>query len=79
MYLGKGVSGRFTVPGLKMKKKKRKNNLTKKWDEDEVEYVAKKSARDEERYVTFLRIENLVEVPCEQKIEIKEGILNCAS
>merc|ERR1712109_205510 len=26
---GKGVSGRFTVPGLKMKKKKRKNNLTK--------------------------------------------------
>jgi len=46
---GKGVSGRFTVPGLKMKKKKRKNNLTKKWDEDEVEYVAKKSARDEER------------------------------
>lgn len=46
---GKGASGRFTVPGLKVKKKKRKNALTKKFDEDEVEYVAKKTARDENR------------------------------
>ena len=32
---GKGLNGRFTVPGLKARKKKRKNALTKKYDEDE--------------------------------------------
>ena len=42
------------MPGLKVKKKKRKNALTKKFDEDEVEYVAKKTARDEQRYVKFI-------------------------
>ena len=47
---GKGASGRFTVPGLKVKKKKRKEKLTKKWDEEpEVEYEPKKRARDEDR------------------------------
>ena len=30
---GKGVSGKFTVPGLKVKKKKRKNKLGKAFDE----------------------------------------------
>merc|ERR1711997_334242 len=46
---GKGLNGRFTVPGLKGKKKRKKNTLTKKWDEDEPEYVVKKTARDEDR------------------------------
>lgn len=47
---GKGASGRFTVPGLKVKKKKRAPKLGKKWDEDsEPEYEPKKSARDEDR------------------------------
>merc|ERR1712072_1603371 len=46
---GKGMNGRFTVPGLKAKKKRKKNALTKKFDEDEVEYVAPKTQRDEAR------------------------------
>lgn len=48
---GKGASGRFTVPGLKAKKKKRKaQKLGKKWDEDEEpEYEPKKRARDDDR------------------------------
>jgi len=47
---GKGASGRFTLPGLKVKKKKRAQKLGKKWDNDsEPEYEPKKSARDEER------------------------------
>jgi len=34
MFLGKGASGRFTLPGLKGRKKKKRsaNTLTKKWD-----------------------------------------------
>ena len=46
---GKGASGRFTVPGLKAKKKpKNKNKLTKKWDEEqEPDYIPKKTAREE--------------------------------
>jgi len=47
---GKGASGRFTLPGLKVKKKKRAQKLGKKWDNDsEPEYEPKKSARDEDR------------------------------
>lgn len=47
---GKGASGRFTVPGLKVKKKKRAPKFGKKWDEDsEPEYEPKKRARDEDR------------------------------
>ena len=47
---GKGAAGRFTVPGMKIKKKKKKNALTKKWDEDqEPEYEPKKTSRDEQR------------------------------
>ena len=46
---GKGMNGRFTVPGLKAKKKRKKNALTKKFDEDEVEYVAPRTQRDEAR------------------------------
>jgi len=47
---GKGANGRFTIPGLKVKKKKKAQKLTKKWDEDEEpEYEPKKRARDEDR------------------------------
>jgi len=47
---GKGASGRFTVPGLKIKKKKPKSHLTKKWDEDqEEEYKPAKTARSEDK------------------------------
>ena len=45
-FTGKGLRGRFTVKGLKPKKKK-KNPLPKSLDEDEVDYVPKKTARDE--------------------------------
>ena len=46
---GKGASGRFTLPGLKARKKKnhKYKKLGKKFDEDEVEYEPGKSARDE--------------------------------
>ena len=46
---GKGASGRFTLPGLKARKKKNNKykKLGKKFDEDEVEYEPGKSARDE--------------------------------
>merc|ERR1719509_372887 len=43
---GKGLRGRFTVKGLKPKKKK-KNPLPKSLDEDEVDYVPKKTERIE--------------------------------
>jgi len=62
---GKGASGRFTVPGLKVKKKKAKNALTKKYDEDEVEYVAKKTARDDEKEKT----EEEMELKRQQRME----------
>merc|ERR1712106_521699 len=46
----KGASGRFTLPGLKVKKRKRAPKLGEKWDEDsEPEYEPKKRARDEDR------------------------------
>ena len=49
-FKGKGLSGRFTVKGMKPKKRKRNPNnskAAKALDEDEVEYVAKKTARDD--------------------------------
>jgi len=47
---GKGASGRFTVPGMKARKKKKKAKLSKKWDDEpEPEYEPKKTARDEGR------------------------------
>ena len=47
---GKGASGRFTVPGMKARKKKKKTKLTKKWDEDlEPEYEPRKTIREEGR------------------------------
>jgi len=48
---GKGAAGRFTVPGMKVKsRKKSKNKLTKKWDEEqEPEYEPRKTSRDEQR------------------------------
>lgn len=37
---GKGASGRFTLPGLKAKKRRKaKNNLTKKWDKEQVNII----------------------------------------
>merc|ERR1712223_2028077 len=65
---GKGASGRFTVPGLKGKKKKRKNALTKKWDEDEEEYVVKKTARDEDREKTEAELEQLRQQRMEEAV-----------
>lgn len=45
---GKGASGRFTVPGLKLKKKKKASKLSKKWDdEQEPEYEPRKTSREE--------------------------------
>jgi len=47
---GKGLNGRFTLPGMKQKKEKKKyKSLGKKWDEDEDEYNPQKRARDEDR------------------------------
>jgi len=47
---GKGASGRFTVPGLKVKKKRKTPKLSKKWDEEqEPEYEPRKTAREEEK------------------------------
>ena len=54
---GKGLNGRFTVPGLKVRKKKRKNALTKKYDEDEVEYQPQKTQRAEDKEKTAQEIE----------------------
>merc|ERR1712141_172315 len=54
---GKGLNGRFTVPGLKARKKKRKNALTKKYDEDEVEYQPQKTQRAEDKEKTAQEIE----------------------
>lgn len=47
---GSGFSGRFTIPGLKAKKKKKAPKLGKKYDNDEEkEYIPKQSKRDEDR------------------------------
>ena len=66
---GRGASGRFTVPGLKARKKKaRAKRLSKKFDEDVVEYEPGKSARDEAREQTevslFAQTTNLASVMC---------------
>jgi len=54
---GKGAAGRFTVPGLKARKKKGKSKkLSKKFDEDVVEYEPGKSARDEAREQTEMEL-----------------------
>jgi histone H1/5 len=57
---GKGASGRFTVPGLKARKRRAKVSggvaLTKKYDEDVVEYEPGKSARDEAREQTDMEL-----------------------
>jgi len=55
---GKGAAGRFTVPGLKARKRKSKTTkrLSKKFDEDEVEYEPGKSARDEAREQTEMEL-----------------------
>ena len=46
---GKGASGRFTVPGLKVKRRK-KPKLGRKWDEEpEPEYEPRKTVREEEK------------------------------
>ena len=48
---GKGASGRFTLPGLKARKSKKKAaRLSKKWDEEqEPEYEPRKTTREEEK------------------------------
>jgi len=49
---GSGISGRFTVPGMKYKPKKKKKKIIKSDDEekeDEGEYKPVKRARDEDR------------------------------
>lgn len=46
---GTGFSGRFTIPGLKMKKKKKTKKLGKKYDVEEDEYTPKRGKRDEAR------------------------------
>ena len=46
---GAGASGRFTVPGLKVKRRK-KPKLGRKWDEEpEPEYEPRKTVREEEK------------------------------
>ena len=54
---GRGFSGRFTVPGMKIRRRKKKTALTKKFDEDEVEYVPAKTKRDEEKEKTLEALE----------------------
>lgn len=46
---GKGASGRFTVPGLKPKKRKKKKIVSEDEGEDLGEYEVKKTKRDEDR------------------------------
>jgi len=56
---GKGFSGRFTVPGMKVhrRKKKTKNGLTKKYDEDEVEYKPGETERAKAKEETQVELE----------------------
>jgi len=54
---GNGFNGRFTVPGMKMKKKKKSNKLGKKFDEDEAEYAPKRTKRDDGREESKVAIE----------------------
>ena len=63
---GKGASGRFTVPGLKVKKKYKKKRLPKWEDEPEEEYKPIKTAREEEkerheRELEMLRVQRMEE------------------
>jgi len=73
---GKGASGRFTVPGLKARKKKsRSNGLTKKYDEDVVEYEPVKSARDEAKEQSEIELAERrarLEEEAERKLAEKE-------
>lgn len=56
---GKGMSGRFTVPGMKAPKRKTKSasGLGKKWDEDEVEYEPQKTKREEDKEKAEIELE----------------------
>lgn len=49
---GKGANGKFTVPGLKIKRKKKKNKLTKALDVDEVEYKPAETERSKAKEET---------------------------
>ena len=49
IFKGKGASGRFTVPGLKPKKRKKKKIVSEDEGEDQGEYEVKKTKRDEDR------------------------------
>merc|ERR1712226_1589532 len=73
---GKGAAGRFTVPGLKARKKKsRSNGLTKKYDEDVVEYEPVKSARDEAKEQSEIELAERrarLEEEAERKLAEKE-------
>jgi len=73
---GRGASGRFTVPGLKARKKKaRAKRLSKKFDEDVVEYEPGKSARDEARQQTEIELAERrarLEEEAERKLAEKE-------
>merc|ERR1712115_471193 len=73
---GRGASGRFTVPGLKARKKKgRAKRLSKKFDEDVVEYEPGKSARDEAREQTEIELAERrarLEEEAERKLAEKE-------
>ena len=59
IFVGKGMSGRFTVPGMKAPKRKTKSasGLGKKWDEDEVEYEPQKTKREEDKEKAEIELE----------------------
>lgn len=73
---GIGFKGRFTVPGLKMKKKKRTKKLGKKFDEDEEEYAPQRTRRDDDREESKNTIERERE---DRKILEKEQLQEKAS
>ena len=51
------MSGRFTVPGMKAPKRRTKSRLSKKWDEDEVEYEPQKTKREEDKEKAAVELE----------------------
>ncbi|XP_059088238.1 eukaryotic translation initiation factor 5B-like [Tigriopus californicus] len=64
---GTGFRGRFTVPGMKVKRKKRRNKLPKDdVDEDEKEYTAPITERDEDR---ARHLEELEELRLKRQLE----------
>merc|ERR1712226_1440064 len=71
---GIGFKGRFTVPGLKMKKRTKK--LGKKFDEDEEEYAPQRTRRDDDREESKNTIERERE---DRKILEKEQLQEKAS